>query len=114
MLKTKRFVTVLKGIMSYLRKADQFEPSQARLGASLELVVLGIADCVAEIDEKLSQTALGGSIISKHIGKCGVAQWFRKTLSQRLTSSIVVTQTRLRVSHQSNLGRDHQLTGGSI
>lgn len=50
MLKTKRFVTVLKGIMSYLRKADQFEPSQARLGPSLELVVLGIADCVAEID----------------------------------------------------------------
>ena len=51
-----------------------------------------IGDIVGEVDEELRKAALGGCIVTKNRGKGGVPEWFRKTLTQGLPSSAVVTQ----------------------
>lgn len=69
-----------------------------------KLVVLGVGNRVAQVDQKLGQTSFGGGIIPEDIGKCGISKWFRKTLSERLASSIVVTQPEI-ISGAANQNR---------
>jgi hypothetical protein len=65
-----------------------------------ELLIVGsIHDVIGEIDQKLSETTLGGGVVSKNRREGGVAERLWKALSKRLTSASVITQTGT-VSHR--------------
>lgn len=52
-----------------------------------------IGNVVGEVNEKLSETALGGCIVTKHGRESGIPKRLGETLTQSLPGSAVVTQT---------------------
>jgi hypothetical protein len=57
-------------------------------------------DGVGQVDEELSQTALGSCIVAEDGRERGVAKGFRETLPQCLSGPTVVTQTVANVRRQ--------------
>lgn len=46
-----------------------------------KLIILRVAHRIAEVDEKLGQTSLGGRIISEDIGESCISKWFWQALA---------------------------------
>jgi hypothetical protein len=59
----------------------------------LELVILGVSDGVAQIDQELRQAALGGGVVTEHVGKGRISEGLGQTLSESLPGAIVVTES---------------------
>lgn len=77
-----------------------------------ELRVVCSVYVVRKVDEKLSETALSGGVVSKNRGKGSVAKRLRKTLAQRLASASIIAQAS-DISNRSCDGGNCALTGGS-
>lgn len=56
------------------------------------LVVCGINDVVGKVDQELSKTALGSSIIPQNGGESSITKRLRQTLAERLTGASVIAQ----------------------
>lgn len=70
-----------------------------------KLIVLSVADGVAQVDQELGQASLGGGIVPQHIGKCGIPKWFREALPQRLAGTVVITKPSITVSRSFSAQR---------
>jgi hypothetical protein len=78
-----------------------------------ELLIVGsIHDVIGEIDQKLSETTLGRSVVSKNRREGGVAERLWKALTKCLTSASVITQTGT-VSHRHGRQMWSERTEGS-
>ena len=54
---------------------------------------VGLDDVVGEIDEKLGEAPLGGSVVTEDRGEGGVAKRLGQTLAKSLTRSGVVAES---------------------
>ena len=52
----------------------------------------GLDYIIGEVDEKLSQAALGGGIVSENRRECRIAEGFGEALSESLASAGVVAE----------------------
>ena len=56
------------------------------------LIVRGIYDIVREVDQELSETALGGRIITQYRGEGGIAKRLWKALTKSFARTSVIAQ----------------------
>ena len=64
-----------------------------RLPRPLSLLSLCISDIIAQIDQQLGQTSLGGGVIAEDGLKGGVAERFGETLAEGFAGAVVVAQS---------------------
>ena len=60
----------------------------------LELVVLVLGDCVAQVDQELCEASLSGCIVSEDCRESRVSERFWQTLTESLSCSVVVAEPR--------------------
>lgn len=70
-----------------------------------KLIVLSVADGVAQVDQELGQASLGSGVVPQHIGECGIPKWFREALPQRLAGTVVITKPNITVSRSFSAQR---------
>ena len=72
-----------------------------RIRNLLELVILGVSNGVAEVDQELRQATLGSGVIAEDVREGRVTERLGKALTESLPSAIVVAESMgVRMSHK--------------